>query len=378
MTLHNATNFEAGYNLGVEKSGHHCLVVVCKATFAMPCSMDEPAIPKSKEEQMQLHHTDLFTGEEGESALLYENDFAPHKPKCDVILNGSAYAYPEEETIDREVQLRIGALDKSFRVVGRRIWEKHAFKATSSEYEPFVKKFISYDIAYGGNDLDPNKPSVEDENYVAFERNPIGAGFYPFHEIEELIGKPLAETRERYTPATDPKSESYLPQSFGAVARHWYPRYTLGGTYDAHWVEEVKPFLPDDFDEHYYQCAPKEQQIDYLKGGEKVSLKGLTPEGERTFLIPTLEVGMEVIRSNGEREKLAPVIDTLMLEPDEERFALVYRAKIKLKRSIHEVDTIIVGTPDELWEKKRLYGECYEEERDEEENLEIEEDNNGE
>jgi len=376
MTLHNATDFEAGYNLGLEKSGHHCLVVVCKATFTMPHSMDETATPKSKEEQMKVHHMDVFTGVAGESAMLYENDFAPHKPKCDVILNGSAYAYPLQETTDKVVQLRIGTLDKSFRVIGKRVWQEHLFNAKASEHLPFSKKFISYDIAYGGNDLNPNKPSVDDENYVAFEANPVGQGYAPYHDTRQLIGKPLAETMELHTPATDPKSKKYLPQSFGAIARHWYPRYTLGGTYDAHWEEHVKPFLPDDFDERFYQCAPKEQQIAYIEGGEKVLLKGLTPEGERIFILPRLKVGMEVIRSNGNRERLTPVVDTLILEPDEERFTMICRAKVKLKRSIHEVDTIIVGTPDALWEKKRLYGECYEEDT-EEENLETQEHNHG-
>jgi len=377
MTLHNATEFEAGYNLGLEKSGHHCLVVVAKATFNMPHSTDEQATLKTKEEQMKVHHTDVFTGLDGESALLYENDFAPFKPKCDVILNGSAYAYPLQETTDKVVQLRISTLDKSFRVIGKRVWEENVLNAKASKALPFSKQFISYDIAYGGNDLDPGKPSQNDENYVAFDANPIGQGYAPYHDTRQLIGKALAQTMELHTPATDPISKTYLPQSFGAIARHWYPRYTLGGTYDTHWAEHVKPFLPADFDESFYQCAPSEQQIPYIEGGEKVLIKGLTFEGERLFMLPRLEVAMEVIRSNGNRETLSPVLDTLVLEPDEERFSMVYRAKIKLKRSIHEVDTIIVGTPDALWEKKRLYGECYEEEDTEEENLETQEQSHG-
>jgi len=376
MTLHNATKCEAGYNLGLEKSGHHCLVVVAKATFHMPSTLQENATLKKQEEQVKVHYADVYTGDAGESALLYENDFAPFKPKCDVILNGSAYAFPLKETTDKVVQLRIGTLDKSFRVIGKRIWEPHVFNAKASSPRPFHKQFISYDIAYGGNDLDPSKPAHEDENYVAFEANPIGQGYAPYHDTQMLIGTPLAQTQEVHTEASDPKSKKYLPQSFGAIDRHWYPRYTFGGTYDAHWVEEVKPFLPDDFDERYYQCAPAEQQIPYIQGGEKVLLKGLTPEGERLFMLPRLDVAMEVIRSNRARETLTPVIDTLILEPDEEQFTLIYRAKIKLKRSIHEVDTIIVGTPDELWEKKRLYGECYEEDTAEV-NLEAQEGSHG-
>ena len=362
MTLHNASKFEAGYNLGLEKDGHHCLVVVAKATYSMPTTLEPSAILKPKEQQVPVNYEDTFTGNPGESALLYENDFAPFKPKCDVLFNGSAYAYPLKETTERIVQIRVGTMDKSFKVIGKRVWEENVFNAKASKPMPFKQQEISYDIAYGGHDFDPTKPFENDENYVAYPYNPVGQGYAPFHDTRSLIGKALSQTQELHVAHTDPASKKYLPQAFGAIARHWYPRYTLGGTYDAHWAEYDKPFLPKDFDEAFYQCAPQEQQIDYLAGGEEVLLRGLTPEGERLFMLPKLDVSMEVIRSNGERTSLTPVVDTLILEPDQERIIMVSRAKIPLKRSIHEVDTIIVGTPDALWEKKRLYGECYEEE----------------
>lgn len=376
MTLYNAAPFEAGYNLGLEKSGHHCLVVIAKATYSMPKGMHVSATLKPKDEQVEIHYADVVTQEgEEESALLYENDFAPFKPKCDVILNGSAYAYPLKETTEKVVQLSVGSLNKSFRVTGARVWEEGAFSAKSSKSIPFSRQTISYNVAYGGYDLDPKKPVENEENYVPFKANPAGQGYAPFHDSRSLIGKPLAQTEELHQAATDPRGKNYLPQSFGVIARHWYPRYTLGGTYDAHWAEEVKPFLPDDFDERFYQCVSADQQIAYIEGGEKVLLKGLTPEGECLFLLPGQEVPMEVIRRNGDRESLSSVVDTLILEPDEERFTMISRAKIRLKRSIHEIDTIIVGTPDALWEKKRLFGECYEEET--EENLETEEKSHG-
>lgn len=362
MRLHNATEFEAGYNLGLEKDGHHCLVVVAKATFDTSTTPNEPSNLPLKEEQVPVYHEDIFRAEPGESALLYENDFAPFKPKCDVLFNGSAYAAPYEETTNRVVQIRIGTMNKSFRVIGKSVWVDGMLSPKSSEPIAFKKEPISYEVAYGGYDLDPNKPAQNDENYVAYPHNPIGQGYAPFHDDRSILGKPLSQTQELSLAHAHTKSKKYIPQAFGAVARHWYPRYTLAGTYDAHWEEHDKPFLPKDFNEAFYQCAPQEQQIDYLEGGEELLLKGLTPEGERTFKLPKLEVAMEVIRSNGERTTLTPVVDTLIIEPDQERIVMTTRAKIALKRSIHEVDTIIVGTPDELWEKKRLYGECYEEE----------------
>jgi hypothetical protein len=31
----------------------------------------------------------------------------------------------------------------------------------------------------------------------------------------------------------------------------------LAGTYDEHWLNETRPFLPADFDDQYFQAAPQ-------------------------------------------------------------------------------------------------------------------------
>jgi len=358
MTLHNATKFKAGYTVGLEKSGRHCLVVVAKASFNLPTESSKPPTLREEDKQIEIYLTDSFTGEAGYSAPIYENDYAPIKPKCDVILNGSAYSYPEKETTQTVVRLRISSLDKSFRVKGVSFWKN----GKAEKPKPFTKQPFSYDTAYGGSDLDRENSTQEEQLYTTFITNPIGQGFYPHCSTRELEGKALAITEELEQQAIYPNHTNYKAQSFGAVARNYYPRYKLGGTYDEYWQEHTRPFLPKDFDEAYYQCTPKEQQIPYPKGGEEIYLKGLTPNGELSFTLPSIDIPMEAIKANGDREKLSPVIDTLTFEPDLGYFTMVYRAKIKLKRSIHEIDTVIVGTPNKLWEKKRLYGECYEEE----------------
>ena len=64
------------------------------------------------------------------------------------------------------------------------------------------------------------------------------------------------------------------------------PRYPYAGTYDQHWIDEVFPFLPADFDDRYYQAAPEDQWIDEPQGGEEVVLVNLTPEGRTSFRLP--------------------------------------------------------------------------------------------
>ena len=79
----------AGYTMGLEPSGRELLVVVIKGTFAIPQPGEEIRL---HEQQLPLVMADTFTGEPGFSAPVFEADFAPRKPMCDVLLLGSAYA----------------------------------------------------------------------------------------------------------------------------------------------------------------------------------------------------------------------------------------------------------------------------------------------
>src|SRR5213594_1738502 len=90
MNLANSTKLQAGYTTFTDKAGRDHLVVVAKGTYGIPVRADEA--PQLLEEQVPLVMCDEFTGEPGSSAPLYEIDFAPRKPRCDVLLNGSAYA----------------------------------------------------------------------------------------------------------------------------------------------------------------------------------------------------------------------------------------------------------------------------------------------
>ena len=94
MELINATRMTAGYNMGLEPSGRELLVVVIKGTFRIPQAGDAAAPFSLHEEQLPLVMADTFTGAPGLSAPVCEVDFVPRKPRCDILLNGSAYAPP--------------------------------------------------------------------------------------------------------------------------------------------------------------------------------------------------------------------------------------------------------------------------------------------
>src|SRR5688500_18117567 len=171
MELLNATKMAAAYTMGMKPDGRELLVVVVKGTFIIPGPNEVAQLAPL---QAPLIMADEFTGEPGFSAPRYESDFPPIKPRCDVVLNGSAYAPGGRPARRVEVGLRVSSMIKSFAVVGNRRWEKGFFGVTATRAEPFVKMPISYDVAFGGVD----KSEANEKKHKAFLPNPVGRGFH--------------------------------------------------------------------------------------------------------------------------------------------------------------------------------------------------------
>jgi hypothetical protein len=132
--------------------------------------------------------------------------------------------------------------------------------------------------------------------------------------------------------------------ALGPVGRGWPQRARYAGTYDQCWLEEDFPFLPNDFDERYYQAAPEEQQLPLSDAPMSVTLTGFTADGPRHFTIPHFSAPVQIFPRRGEREMHAGVLDTLVIEPDHERVTLTWRVSRPLKKSIFEIAQVRVGT----------------------------------
>jgi hypothetical protein len=88
MDLVNGTGMSAAFTLGLDPDGREHVVVVVKGTFLIP---PRGGIPELAETQDELVYADTFTGKPGFSAVIYETDFAPVKPRCDVLLVGCGW-----------------------------------------------------------------------------------------------------------------------------------------------------------------------------------------------------------------------------------------------------------------------------------------------
>ncbi|MGP0001819.1 MAG: DUF2169 domain-containing protein [Acetobacteraceae bacterium] len=331
----------AGYTVMLDKAGSEHAVVVVKGTFTIPRA---GRAPRLADEQLPIVDADLFTGEPARSATLAECDYVLEKPRCDVLLNGAAYA-PGGRPVERiAVGLQVGAWRKSFVVWGNREWRRAGVGYAPSTPEPFERMPVSYDNAFGGIDAAMRDPA----QHGTYLPNPVGRGWHKHIYPELVVGKPVANTEEIGDPVRDPGGK-YRPMAFGPIGRGWPSRIGYAGTYDQNWIDNVFPFLPADFDARYFQCASDDQQIAYPQGGETVLLVNLTPDGRREFVLPSAEMPIVFFRRRADRVAMNGTLDTLLFEPDAERFSMVWRASLRLQRDIFEVPQVTVGRMTRAW-----------------------------
>lgn len=345
MELINATRMCAGYTLGVEPSGRELLVIAVKGTFSIPRS-GEPV--RLLEQQVPLVMADIFSGEPGHSAPLFEVDFAPRKAACDVLLVGNAHAQTGRAATLVDVGLQVGPLRKDIRVIGDRVWRNGMGGLQPSAPRPFARLPLSYDCAFGGTD--PATVGAELRN--AYRANPVGRGFGHASSTASLSGTPLPNTESATDPVTRPDG-AYRPMAYGPVGRGWQQRACYAGTYDAEWLSDFYPFLPRDFDERYYQAAPLDQQIPIPGAPVPVTLTNLTADGMRRFLIPCFDAPVQVFPRRGGCESHAARLDTIVLEPELERFTLTWRVTRSLSRNLFEVAQALIGRKGRHWWQAR-------------------------
>lgn len=351
MELINTTRMVAGYTMGIEPSGRELLVVVVKGTFRLPKPGEDVRL---HDEQLPLIMADTFTGEPGFSAPHYEVDFAPRKHRCDILLLGSAHSPDGRPTMRVPVGLRIGNWRKTFSVVGNRHWEAGVTGIRATAAELFITQSFFYDVAFGGVDAQHENPA----KHTAFMRNPVGRGFHKHLKSEWVDGAPLPNTEE-LNRSIDAPDGDYAPMSFGPIGRGWEQRSRYAGTYDDEWLEKHFPFLPPDFDEQYYQAAPLDQQLPFSVGGQEVSLGNLMPDGVRTFTLPAFEVPINVFPKKGGREDYNASLDTIVFEPDSERFTMTWRVARPLKKNIFELGQVVVGRRSPAWLRALESGKIY-------------------
>jgi hypothetical protein len=329
--IENHTPFAAERSWVRDKNGAEVWLVAVRGTFSIfPDGTVEIA-----EKQSDVCMAPQYSGEPGQSSLLYESDLLHTKPCIDVILHGHGYAPQGTYVTKIDVAMKVGNQFKKLRVFGDRYWERGLLGMEMTRPEPFEKMPIVYERAFGGWD----KKSDNSKKHSWEPRNPIGTGFAV--EAKHLAGQKLPNVEYPKSLISSWKERPY-PAGFGPIAGNWQPRLKLAGTYDKKWEEERLPLLPDDFDERYYQCAPADQQVPgYLHGGELVEIFNLTPQGHLKFRLPVVKLhfdthfGSETVSHTGN-------LHTVIIEPDHPRLIMVWHTMLPCHFKVLKLETTTV------------------------------------
>ena len=88
-----------------------------------------------------------------------------------------------------------------------------------------------------------------------------------------------------------------------------------------------------------------------------MTLLNLSSGGGLTrFHLPDLTLPMVVLTRHRKQARLSPTVDTLAVDADAGTFDLVWRARMRLKRNLHEVEVVATGSVCKRWWKSRVFG----------------------
>ena len=351
MLIRTSTGYLSQFTMGMDGSGREHLSLVIKATFDFPAP---GGTPKRAKVQRPLIMADEYAGPPGFCAPLWETDFAFRKAACDVVAQGAAYA-PGGQPAERvRVGLRVGTLVKQFDVVGPRQWRTLGPSITVTRPFPFARLAFGYDTAFGG----PDRSREGEDAPPVFADNPFGLGFATVRAGSRIDGLDLPLTEATDDPVTSPFG-AHRPMALGPIPRIFPARVRHAGTYDDAWKADVFPFLPADFDERYFQCAPPDQQIAPPAPGTPVVIIGLTPQGREDFRLPDTRLPVRIFRGRDLALETTLQPDTLAFDCEARQFTLTWRCDTPIRRHLTEFTEAWVGPPSPGLARARAKGKPY-------------------
>jgi hypothetical protein len=314
---------------------------------------------------------DVFTGEPNTSSVLAESDLAPYKPRCDVLVAGSAHAPGGQPAATWLARLRVShhgevLLDKTLRVHAPRQFVRKQGAWALQAGEPAAAVPIGWERSWGGTCrvANPRHGEHADEpewliNEVAYT-NPLGCGWWhagwadalaaaklPAPEVLpapqwEYPGEPVTEpafskqAAGLAVPQMREAAEHYThrPAGFGPIGRAWTPRIQLAGSYDDTWLKWSWPNLPLDFDMRHWCCAPADQQLEgCLPVDAAIELAhlvpaALCPSGHAVVELPGHRAGVLWHTASGLVFSGEMVIDTVLVDTEAMTLSLVWRSHL--------------------------------------------------
>ncbi len=248
---------------------------------------------------------DVFTSHDSSASVRYPSDFAVFKPLADVMLVGDART-PRGGGAVASVRLRVGTHDWHLAVVGNRLWAG----STPTRPEPFERLPLEWEYALGG---------------PLSSENPVGRGYRTGTLLPNL---------ERPDALMKSQRDAPRPICFAPVSPRWRSRAARVGRYDKKWLKSRWPYLPEDFDFGYFNAAPVDLQVPYLKGDEPYEIAGVHANNEilsgRLPGIRPYVFAQKSLTAGGELLALHMNLDTLLFDTRNLTLTMTWRGLLEV------------------------------------------------
>lgn len=400
MEFRNLTPFAAMQFKMLDLEDNENYVVVMKVGYRLePDASGGFRVRVRDDDAAVLSIQDEYLGNMNISSVIQESDLAPFKPACDIIISGSACADNGSPVLKQTVSVKINnasghsILEKKLTVNGKRDFLKNKITKQWSltEPEPFIRQPVIWEAAFGGecriNESDSGADSVpkadrltdiqkashpDSENlplaHSVCENNPVGKGFitpwyaratqadrYPAPQITDPRYPFTAEDFDSLIAGrADLTAKQFQPAGFGFTGRAWLPRRQKAGTYDEAWLKNRHPGLPEDFDFHYWNAAPADQQIPFPTLPLSVALQGFSPDGGIRFSLPAHEAFVLLRMDDGMILPREMNLDTLHIDAGSLDVTLCWRFVLPASVPVRVIEARYETEPEKLLEK--LFG----------------------
>jgi hypothetical protein len=357
------------------KDRHYILSVLVKKTF----TIGKNGKCTDAEEMLPLYNECVYYPD-NDKLLQHDYDLFAFKPMTDVVIKG--HARNKTATNKFLVQIQIGRQQTSIQVLGNRKAYLNAEKKiqfTNPEIVPEMP--LRYDYAYGGCDIEAEKKIILPDpelikllppgldlfakSLFRYQRNPLGKGFIVQNNstsFDNLELPNLEDPSDLITPqnllAGDENRwyEMPLPRCTDWVDTNFFPRLAYFGLVPLTQFFEQKPNqLKEIFNKwadadllnnnvsknnFSFRCtngASLGLQLPFLQRGESVRLVNIHPQtADFSFELPAEFPKIWIDGRKGKLLETNPVIQTIVIEPDEHRLSIVWRGSGPALRPYHE------------------------------------------
>ena len=333
----------------------HSVTVVVKGLFRLEAGRLQELLD---DDELAFPTGDIprFEDEDEHSEIRYASDFAFYKPRADLMLVGRCHPPGGRAVPSCRITFQVGQVGRSLQVYGDRWWAASGAGSEMTDPVPFSEMELSWERAYGG-------PECAD--------NPVGRGNRAITLEDGRAAWPLPNIEYPERRISSP-SDRPAPAGFGPIPQGWEPRSSMVGSYGDEWLRTRWPWFPEDLDWGFFNAAPSVLQADgFLHGDEEIYLENLHPEEPefrtrlpglrvRCFLHrlpsdvaspPPTEKGRAAWspppRGQMEFEEVPLVLDTLWVDAEQEKVALVWRghAPVRDEEFSDVRDLMVVAEP---------------------------------